>query len=96
MPTTEQTRTQTVNVARAEVDGVAQSLKVGTKIPAEAPLFSVKTIATTKVTLELLTGTFPGGGNTIDIAAGASVTLSNPTSGAAIAILVRSITPITV
>jgi hypothetical protein len=48
------------------------------------------------VTLKLNSGTFPGGSSTIDIAAGASVTLSNPTTGAAIFILVKSIMPVAV
>lgn len=89
-------RTASVNVAQAEVDGAKQTLKKGDKVPAANPLFTVVTVEATKVTLKLNSGSFPGGSNTIDIAAGASVTLSNPTTGAAIAILVRSITPVAV
>ncbi len=89
-------RTASVNVAQAEIDGEKRTLKKGDKIPSASPLFTVATVEATKVTLKLNSGSFPGGSNTIDIAAGASVTLSNPTSGATISVLVRSITPVAV
>lgn len=89
-------RTNSTNIASAEVDGVSQTLKEGAKVPASSPQFTVQSIEETKVVLKLNSGTFPGGSTTIDIAAGASVTLSNPTTGAAIFILVKSITPVAV
>ncbi len=93
-PSTSNVRTNAVNVAQGQVDGKSQTLQVGTQIPTGSPMFTVQSIDTAKVTLKLNSGTFPGGSNTIDIAAGASVTLSNPTTGAAIFILVRSILPV--
>jgi len=94
--TTTNVRTNSVNIAQATIDGKTQSLQVNSQIPDGNPLFTVQSIDATKVTLKLNSGTFPGGSNTIDIAAGASVTLSNPTTGAAIFILVKSIVPVAV
>lgn len=94
--TAEPTRTQSVNIAQADVNGEKQVLKAGDKVPATDPVFTVDSISGTNVKLKLISGSFPGGSQTMDIAAGASVTLSNPASGKAIAILVRSITPVAV
>jgi hypothetical protein len=89
-------RTNAVNIAQVAIDGKAQTLQVSSQIPATSPMFTVQSIDAAKVTLKLNSGTFPGGSSTIDIAAGASVTLSNPTTGAAIFILVKSIMPVAV
>ena len=94
--TTTNARQGAVNIAQVSIDGKAQTLQVNAQIPAGSPLFTVQSIDSAKVTLKLNSGTFPGGSSTIDIAAGASVTLSNPTSGAAIFILVKSIMPVAV
>lgn len=89
-------RSNAVNIAQVAIDGKAQTLQVSSQIPATNPMFTVQSIDAAKVTLKLNSGTFPGGSSTIDIAAGASVTLSNPTTGAAIFILVKSIMPVAV
>ncbi len=83
----------TTYVATLDVSGQAQSVKVGDPVPAAAPQFTVQTITDAKVTLKLNTGTLPGGGTTIEIAVGESVTLSNPTTGASYVVKVTSIKP---
>jgi len=82
----------TTLVASLDVSGSVQSAKVGDPVPAGAPQFTVKTITDAKVTLKLNSGTLPGGGTTIDIGVGESVTLSNPTTGASYAVKVTKIT----
>jgi hypothetical protein len=95
-PTRASTTTTTTAVAKTyvatlDVSGVAQSAKVGDPVPSDSPQFTVKTITDAKVTLKLNSGTLPGGGTTIDIAVGESVTLSNPTTGASYVVKVTAI-----
>ena len=94
VPTTTTTTTTVAAktyVATVDVSGVVQSAKVGDQVPADAPQFTVKTITDAKVTLKLNSGTLPGGGTTIDIGVGESVTLSNPTTGASYVVKVTAI-----
>ncbi len=79
--------------ANLKVDGAPVIAKPGVQVPSTNPLFTVKTVQKDKVVMELITGSFPGGSKTVDIAAGASVTLSNPSTKATIVIEVVSITP---
>lgn len=75
-------------LASLEISGTVQSVKVGDQVPPDTKQFTVQAISTTKVTLKVNSGTLPGGGTTLDIAVGQSVTLSNPTTGASYAIKV--------
>ena len=95
-PTTKSNATAPTPVAKAfvaslDVSGAVQSAKVGDPVPAGAPQFTVQTISDVKVTLKLNSGTLPGGGTTIDIGVGESVTLSNPTTGASYVVKVTEI-----
>jgi hypothetical protein len=90
--TTTPTPVATTFVATLDVSGTVQSAKVGDPVPAEAPQFTVKAITDAKVTLKLNSGTLPGGGTTIDIGIGESVSLSNPTTGASYVVKVTKIT----
>jgi hypothetical protein len=83
----------TTYITTLDVSGEAQSAKVGDAVPTAAPQFTVDKITDAKVTLKLNTGTLPGGGTTIDIAVGESVTLSNPTTGASYVVKVTAISP---
>jgi len=83
----------TTYMATLDVSGAAQSVKVGDAVPAAAPQFTVQTVTDAKVTLKLNSGTLPGGGTTIEIAVGESVTLSNPTTGASYVVKVTAIKP---
>jgi hypothetical protein len=69
-------------LATLDVSGTVQNVKVGDQVPPDTKLFTVQAISTSKVTLKVNSGTLPGGGTTLDIAVGQSVTLSNPTTGA--------------
>lgn len=95
-PTTTSTTNSgaTFYLAQAEVNGTSQPLQVGSQVPAQNSQFTVSAISANKVTLRLNSGTFPGGSNTIDIASGSSVTLSNPTSAATVFVLVKAIAPV--
>jgi hypothetical protein len=80
-------------VATLDVSGAAQAVKVGDAVPAAAPQFTVQAVTDAKVTLKLNSGTLPGGGTTIEIAVGESVTLSNPSTGASYVVKVTAIKP---
>jgi len=86
--TTKTASSRTVNL---DVDGAPVIAKVGTQIPASNPLFAVQSVTADKVVLKLNSGSFPGGSSTVDIAKGASVTLSNPASGNTVVITVVTI-----
>lgn len=79
--------------ASLKVDGAPLFAKPGVQVPSVDPVFTVKSVLADKIVLELITGSFPGGSKTVDIAAGASVTLSNPSTKKTIVIEVVSITP---
>lgn len=75
-------------VASLDVSGAVQTAKVGDQVPVSTPQFTVKAITETKVTFKLNSGTLPGGGSTVEIGAGESVTLSNPSTGASFVVKV--------
>ena len=77
--------------ASIDVNGVAEPAAVGGAIPAAAPQFTVKYITNTTVTLQLMSGTLPGGGTTIDLAKDVPVTLNNPSTGANLTLTVKEI-----
>lgn len=77
--------------ASLDVDGTPVFAKVGTRIPSQNPLFTVESVTADKTVLKLNSGSFPGGSSTVDIAKGASVTLSNPASGNTVVIKVLDI-----
>ncbi len=77
--------------ASLDVDGTPVFAKVGTQIPSQNPLFTVESVTADKTVLKLNSGSFPGGSSTVDIAKGASVTLSNPASGNTVVIKVLDI-----
>lgn len=76
--------------ANLDVDGSPVIAKAGTQIPAENPLFTVDSVTADKTVLKLNSGSFADG-DTITIAKGASVTLSNPASGNTVVIKVVDI-----
>jgi len=92
-PTPTAPKTAKEATASMKVDGAPVIAKAGTQIPSTSPLFTVSAIQADKVVLKLNEGKFPGGTNTVDIAGGASVTLSNPSTNKTIVIEVVSITP---
>lgn len=81
----------TVMVATLDISGTSQTVKVGDQVPSDTKLFTVQSISTSAVTLKVNSGTLPGGGTTVDIAVGQSVTLSNPTTGASYTIKVLAV-----
>ncbi len=84
------TKKASAYTANMEVDGAPVIAKVDTKVPTTSPYFVVASIDADKVVLRLISGSF-GTGDTVDIAKGASVTLSNPSSGSTIVIKVVDI-----
>lgn len=84
------TKKASAYTANMEVDGAPVIAKVDTKVPTASPYFVVASIDADKVVLRLISGSF-GTGDTVDIAKGASVTLSNPSSGSTIVIKVVDI-----
>ncbi len=76
--------------AKLDVDGSPVIATAGTQIPADNPLFTVESVTADKTVLKLNSGSFADG-DTITIAKGASVTLSNPASGATVVIRVVDI-----
>lgn len=83
----------TTYAASLDVDGTPQTVKLGDAVPATNPDFTVQGISTATVTLKLISGTLPGGGTTIDIAVGASMTLTNPTTSVTHVIKVNDVKP---
>lgn len=94
-PTTSTPTTSTpvtmVFEATLDISGVSEKARVGSAVPAASPQFTVQGITTSTVTLKINSGTLPGGGSTIDIDKGQSVSLSNPTDGSSYAIKVVDI-----
>lgn len=79
--------------ASLDVSGAVQSARVGDQVPLSTPQFTVKAITESKVTFKLNSGSLPGGGTTVEIGAGESVTLSNPSTGASFVVKVVAINP---
>lgn len=79
-------------VASLDVSGAVQTAKVGDQVPVSTPQFTVKAIGESKVTFKLNSGTLPGGGTTVEIGVGESVSLSNPSTGASFVVKVTAIT----
>jgi hypothetical protein len=77
--------------ASIDVNGVVEPATLGGAIPAATPQFTVKSITSTTVTLQLLSGTLPGGGTTIDLARDVPVTLNNQSTGANLTLTVKEI-----
>ncbi len=80
-------------VASIDVSGVLETARVGGQIPAASPQFTVESITTQGVTLKVNTGTFPGGSQTMEVKVGEPITLTNATTGVALTITVKTITP---
>lgn len=92
-PKEPETPAPTTYAANLDVDGTPQTVKLGDAVPATNPDFTVQAISKASVTLKLISGTLPGGGTTIDIAVGASMTLTNPTTSVTHVIKVVDVKP---
>ena len=74
--------------ASLQISGRVETVIVGNQVPKSAPQFTVQAITSDSVTLKLNSGTLPGGGTTVELTKGNSVTLSNPSTGASLTIKV--------
>jgi hypothetical protein len=61
--------------ALLEVNGTSQSVSVGDSFPATDPTFKLVSLTSEKAVVGLVTGTFEGGQDTVDIAVGEQVQL---------------------
>jgi hypothetical protein len=58
-----------------ELNGVEETVPVGGSFPASGPVFSLVSVSESGVTVGLVSGTFEGGGETVEIAVGEQVDL---------------------
>ena len=91
VPTAPTPAPATTLTASIDVNGVLEPAAVGGGVPIASPQFTVKAITSTAVTLQIISGTLPGGGNTIDLTKDVPITLNNPTTGANLTLTVKEI-----